>query len=123
MAAKPRAPSGAEWGHLEKEPLQEHRREDAEQHRDHERQPTGHRPLPLTLTLLQIAFRAFAFMPLHTLLVRRAGPKHKMAYRAENGQGEYMTQSDCPSSRLVHATARSLAAERSLGCVRSFGVR
>jgi hypothetical protein len=74
MAAKPRAPSEA--ARLE-EPLQKHRREDAKQHRDHKRQPTGHRPLPLTLALPQIAFRAFAFMPLHTLLMKCTGPKHK----------------------------------------------
>src|SRR5215212_4698581 len=120
MAAKPGGPSEA--ARLE-EPLQKHRREDAKQHRDHERQPTGHGPLPLTLTLLRIAFRAFAFVPLHTLLVRRAGPKHKIGYRTENGRGEQVPQPDYPSSLLVHATARSLAAEHCIGSVRSLGVR
>ena len=117
MAVRSRAPSEAV--RLE-DPLQEHRREDTKQHRDHERQPTGHGPLPLTLTLLGIGFRAFALMPLHTLLVRRTGPKHKTAYRTENSRGEQVPQPDGPSSPLVQATARSLATGRS---VRFFGVR
>src|SRR3954468_20664197 len=59
------------------EPLQEHRREDAKQHGDHERQPAGHGPLPLTLTLLWIGFRAFALMPLHTPMVSRSSVRDK----------------------------------------------
>src|SRR3954462_6233743 len=59
------------------EPLQEHRREDAKQHGDHERQPMGHGPLPLTLTLLWIGFRAFALMPLHTPMVSRSSVRDK----------------------------------------------
>ena len=60
-----RAGQRAEVVRLEEEPLQQHRREDAEKHRNHEQEPQGQPALTLALPLLWIGFRLSFFMWCH----------------------------------------------------------